>query len=250
MATITDLIYGTVLLPGVVPKLNYRSDIVQNVPRWIVAATRYITDTYPFEELCIIGPVVQLTLGVSEYDISTFLFTTVLEPISPITRFDSFVLYLPNPVNVGLASNPCIELKWRNMKVVQQLSRILGMPVMYTIYGAWNGFPYSGDQRVIVAMCPNNTWSVQASYQIKHPFIDGVTDIIRVPDAWLEVIVCTAALIGAEENRMTDNIQLLRAVLYGDPANPQKPGLINALVSSRAQFSNVNERMLNMVAEI
>lgn len=244
MATVNDMIFGNNLVPGVLPKLNNRSDIVQNVPRWIVSAIRYITDTYPFEELSVSGIPVNLTFNQEIYPIGTFA-DILNSPNQQITRFDSFILYLTTSLT-GF-NDASIELKWRSIKVVRQLSGIIGMPVMYTIYG--NQQILAG-QQVILAMKPNREWLVRASYQVKHPFVDGISDPVLLPDAWLEVVACTAALIGAEENRMTDNIQMLRAVLYGDPENPAKPGLIHALVSSRSQFSNVNERMLNMVSEL
>lgn len=243
MATITDMIMGTPLVPGVVPKLRYRSNVASDVPRWIVSAIRNITDSYTFEELSVPGPQINLVYGVPNYPISTFTNTNVF-----VTRFDSFVLWLNQNVPFSTPTNQTVslELKWRAMKTVKPLSSILGQPMFYTIYSA-NALS-AGSAEVYLGFCPNNTYLVQASYQQKHPFTDGINDPILLPDAWLEVVANAAALIGAQENAMSDLVQLIKIELYGDPEDPTQPGLVKRLINARAQMSNVNERQLTFIA--
>ena len=57
-----------------------------------------------------------------------------------------------------------------------------------------------------------------------------------------------AALIGAQENAMSDLVQLIKIELYGDPEDPTQPGLVKRLINARAQMSNVNERQLTFIA--
>jgi hypothetical protein len=244
MATVADMVNGNNLVPGVVPKMRYRSSVAADAPRWIVSAIRNITDDYAFEELSIPGPQVTLTAGLANYPISTFTTGSV-----KVTRFDSFVLWLnqfapftsPPPQNAV-----SLELKWRAMKTVKAYTSILGQPMYYTIYSETVQNP--GSAQVWIAFNPNNSYLCQASYQEKHPFTDGVSDTIRMPDAWLEIVACAAAEIGAQENAMTDILQLMRINLYGDPDDPRQPGLIKKLVTSRAQFSNVNERQITFIS--
>jgi hypothetical protein len=254
MAIVQDLIEGTNNNPSVVEKLNYLTSIeTTEVVRWIVSAVKNITDTFPFDELCLNNlPFVSLIPGQSLYTTS-FLCNGQNFNIS---RIDSFLWLVNTTFEVnqnanafgnGLpvitsGGNVCVELKWRSVKVVAANSQIPSTPVMYTTYGQSNSV--QGLTGVLVAFQPNQPYQVQLRPQIKHPFSDGLHDEIMVPDSWLEVIACSAALIGAQANRMADNIQTLRTVLYGDPKTGDL-GLIKPLVSSRAQMSNVNERMLN-----
>lgn len=244
MATIQDMINGTNLVPGVIPKMRYRSNITNDVPRWIVSAIRNITDKYTFEELSVPGQPVTFQQNVFVYPLSDFTSTNVY-----VTRFDSFKCQIStnvSPTAITGQTSVFLELKWRSIKTISPLTSIKGRPMFYTIYGALAQVPGSG--QVYIAFCPDNDYPCQAFYQRKHPFKDGLSDDILLPEAWLEVVACAAAEIGAQENAMTDILQLMRINLYGDPDNPREPGLIKALVSSRAQFSNVNERQLTFIS--
>lgn len=244
MAIINDMINGTNLVPGVIPKMRYRSNIVSDVPRWIVSAIRNITDKYTFEELSVPGPPTALEENQFVYPLSYFTNTD-----TNVTRFDSFKCQISTnvvPTSITGQTSVFLELKWRTIKTISPLTSIKGRPMFYTIYGAQVQTPGSG--QVYVAFCPDNDYPCQVFYQIKHPFTDGINDDIMLPDAWLEVVACAAAEIGAQENAMTDILQLMRINLYGDPTNPGEPGLIKALVSSRSQFSNVNERQLTFIS--
>jgi hypothetical protein len=107
-----------------------------------------------------------------------------------------------------------------------------------------------GSAQVFVAFCPNQDYPVQVKYQRKHPFSDGLHDEILLPEAWLEVVACLAAFIGAQENAMSDIMQLMKATLYGDPKDPTEPGLIKSLVEARSVYSNVNERQITFISGI
>lgn len=258
MATIRQLIDGSGVpgTPSVLAKLNYLSSIENGeAARWIVSVIKNITDTYPFDELCLNDlPFVSLNPGQSLYT-TTFLcagqnfnisridsFLWLVSSFGGIQNSSAFGNGLPTIVVGG---NTCVELKWRSIKVVAANAQVQSVPVMYTTYGQSSSV--QGLTGVLIAFQPNQPYQVQLRPQIKHPFTDGLNDEIQVPDAWLEVIASAAALLGAQENRMADQIKMLRMNLYGDPENPANPGLIKILTSSRAQMSNVNERMLNMM---
>ena len=247
MAIINDMINGTDLVPGVIPKLRYRSNVAADVPRWIVSALRNITDNYAFEELSIPGPQINLTPQLANYPVSFFVGATGTR----VTRFDSFVLFLnqftPFTTPPLTQSAVSLEIKWRAIKTVKPLTSILGQPMFYSVYSEQVLTP--GSAQVYIAFCPDKNYLVQASYQQKHPFATPASNsTIMLPDAWLEVLACSAALIGAEENAMTDIMQLMKVTLYGDPEDPTQPGSVKRLVSSRAQQSNVNERQLTFIA--
>ena len=258
MATVQNLIDGSGPpgTPSVLEKLNYLNSIENGeAARWIVSAIRNITDTYPFDELCLNNlPFVQLIVGQSLYPIAYLCAGQNFN----ISRIDSFLWQVSansgsqnsSAFGNGLPGNPsgtnvCVELKWRSIKVVAANSQIQATPIMYTTYGQSSSV--KGLTGILIAFQPNQPYLVQLRPQIKHPFVDGINDEILVPDAWLEVVACTAAMIGAQVNRMADNIKTLQVTLFGDPKNPGDPGLIKMLTSSRAQMSNVNERMLNMM---
>ena len=246
MATINDMITGTPLCPGVIPKMRYRSNITADVPRWIISAIRNITDQYDFDELSIPGPVTTLYQGQPTYHLRDFTQIQVY-----VTRFDSFKIQIggtgiANP-SLGTGNiSPFLELKWRSFKTISPLTTITGQPMFYTIYGTIAQIPGSG--YVFVAFRPDKNYVCHVFYQQKHPFTGDPSDPILLPDAWLEVVACAAAEIGAQENAMTDILQLMRVNLYGDPKDPQEPGLIKRLVSSRATMSNVNERQFTFIS--
>jgi hypothetical protein len=241
MASIQDLVTGNNNNPSVLAKLNYRSDILtQNVYRWIVSAINNTTDTYPFEELCETDPIfVPLIVGQSRYNMSYFLPPGAVNAGREVTRIDSFLLQLDQ------SSGTCFELKYRTIKVVNSLSQIMGTPVFYTVYGINTNV--KNIKQVLIAFSPQQAWNVQVVPQYKHGFSGGISDPIKVPDSWLEVIATAAAMIGADENRMTDRYAELKDMLYGNP-DKKMPGLIMPLISSRAQMGNVNERQLTFIA--
>lgn len=244
MAMIGDLIDGSdPQYPGVIPKLSSNSSVnTVDAQRWLVSAIRNITAVYSFDELCIYGPLTPLTIGVPLYNVGNFF------PVgynNKITRYDSFVLEV-TPSNAGNSS--FIPLKWRTLSFINPLSKISGMVLFYTNYGT-SGNINAGDQQILFAFNPVQNYNVQACFQGKHLFEPVITDtVVMVPDEWLDVIVGAAAMIGAEELRMSDKYQLLKSELYGDPDNRAEPGLIKHLMNARAQFSNVNERQFNFIS--
>ena len=245
MALINQLITGSSsLYPGVMPKLNNRSNINPiDCERWLVSAIRNITSTYPFEELCIDCPAVTLQQGVATYTVGYLTSTTGIY----FSRFDSFMLQV--------SGTTWIPLKWRTKNFVKPLSMIQGQPLYFTTYGATVANPAAvppvvGVQNVMVAFSPTQNYQAMVSAQRKFVPVDGSTDVVPVPDDWLDVIVAAAALIGAEENRMADKQTSLRVELFGDPKNDGEPGLIKRLISARAQASNINERQFNFMAGV
>ena len=246
MAMISDLIDGSdPQYPGVIPKLSSNSSISPtDVERWLVSAIRNITASYSFDELCIYGPYVPLVIGQALYTVDYFF------PVgysNKITRYDSFILQV-TPSNGSNSSY--IPLKWRTLSFINPLSQIQGMVLFYTNYGTSNGIAV-GKQQILFAFNPIQNYNVQACFQGKHEFATVIGDtVVMVPDEWLDVIVAAAAMIGAEELRMTDKQQQIKAELYGDPDSRAEPGLIKRLINARAQFSNVNERQFNFISGV
>lgn len=246
MATIANLIDGSdPQYPGVIPKLSSNSSVnTIDAQRWLVSAIRNITASYPFDELCVYGPLVPLTIGQNVYTVDTFL---PIGYINKVTRIDSFILQ----VSPGSSANTSfIPLKWRTVSFMLPLAQIDGMVLFYTDYGTSNVIT-PGKQQILFAFRPVQSYLVGAAFQGKHQFAPSIPDtIVMVPDEWLDVIVGAAALIGAEELRMSDKQGQLKQELYGDPDNRAEPGLIKRLVSARAQFSNINERQFNFISGV
>src|SRR5271169_3952794 len=142
MATITEMVNGSPLVPGVLPKLNYRSDITSgDAQRWIVSALRLVSSVFPFEELCFTGPVVNFTIGQAVYPISYFTSSSQF-----VTRIDSFWVQLspsPTPPVILVGNTTAVEMKYRAVKTVAPLATIIGLPIYYTIYGANASVPGS-----------------------------------------------------------------------------------------------------------
>jgi hypothetical protein len=93
-----------------------------------------------------------------------------------------------------------------------------------------------------VTPCPDRNYQVQSRYLRRHPIIDyfnaqGLlnTTPILLPTEWNEVIEWAAAMRGFAELLAFERAAEIRVMLFGDPKEPSRPGLISAIKSRRRQ---------------
>lgn len=207
-------------IPGVVDALQQRTDVSSVAPRYIRKAVIEITESYPFEELRTIGPTVSLTIGQAVYPVSFFL-----NPGEDYTMLDSFAVYVDYPTNSVVS-----PMNFKTPKAIEPMiaSATQGLPSRWTRYG----------QNIYIGPNPNQTYSVFARYQRRHPFPQDEAALgdarVFVPDSWQDIIEYAAAQRIAVVKRWTDQAKMLHDILYGDPEYQMsegkrgRPGLIAA----------------------
>jgi hypothetical protein len=234
------------LVPGVLRKLGNRTDVTPFVPFWIKDAVIELTESYPFEELKVTGPLLQFKTNVFEYPITYFTNNNEIPTIIN-SWYVSYSTTLPVPGATN-NNNTGRYLKFRTIPVLDVMSKISGVPSKWTRNG----------KNFIVGQAPNAAYATQMRYQREHPFLCSLfdasgllTQTIQMPASWSIIVEFEAAMIGAYENRMLDYAKMYHDVLYGDPEFQEtgrgNPGLIFSRTSNYDRDGSMNERQLQMV---
>ena len=236
------------LVPGVIEALQGKTNITpQQVATWLRKAILNITETYPFEELRVTGPLVNVGPGLgfqgSNY---AYLISYFLNPGDDYTLTEDPVIFLTpsQAMSVGLigtgsqtTSAVGYPMDYISPKGIQSLLFVPGgIPYKYTRYAQQFWF---GSQ-------PGNNYQVYLPYQVRHPFADGnlLASQLYFPTSWEMVMEYAAAIIGAHSNRWPDMVTYLRSVLYGDPKGNGEPGLIKALVPQNERDRDLSTRQM------
>lgn len=234
------------LMPGVKRKLGGRVDSDSVSSLWIKDAVKELTESYPFEELKVNGPVVNFSPGISEYLIT--FFTNNNERPTIINSWFVSSTSTISTVITGNSGNTGRYLKYRTIPVLDIMSKQLGPPSKWTRNGT----------KFIVGSAPDQNYATQMRYQREHPFLCDEFDpvalqqqTIQMPTSWSIIIEFQAAMIGATENRMLDYRNDYHSILYGDPdyrkTGRGNPGLIFGRTSNYDRDSSNNERQIQMV---
>lgn len=183
-----------------------------------------MTANYEFEELKVSGPVKPIGPGLG-YQGSNYAYPVsyFLNPGDDVTlTFDPTIFLTPSqaqqaglPINGGGA----YSMDYMSEKAIQTILFVPGgVPFKYTRHG--NQF-WFGTQ-------PGNVYQVYLPYQLRHPFDDEnlTASAVQIPSDWHEIAVIAAAERGAVKLRWNDQATYLHNILYGDPENPEKLGLI------------------------
>lgn len=232
-ATIGDL------LPGVQLALQNRSDInVYNPQKYIRDAIQELTLSNPYEELRVQGPMVQLTVGQYQYPVTFFM--NQGDDYSQIQALCIFT----NP-NTNTVAYP---LHYDTPAALETLVYIPGgLPAKWTRFGS----------SIWVGPQPNQTYTMFANYQRRHPFPAGATGAqlnsapVYMPVEWLEIVeYCAAYRLAAGPLRWMDGAKDLRTLLYGDPAADDRManlGLIKARSYQQQLDQRIHSRQLTPV---
>lgn len=221
------------LIPEVQGWLQNRADAseTQTNPtmrpsHWLRRALQEMTANYEFEELKVSGPLVNIGPGLGyrgsnyAYPVSYFL-----NPGDDVTlTFDPVIFLTPGQAQqAGLAvtstnQGGAYSMDYMSEKSIQTILFVGGgIPFKYTRHGNQLWF---GTQ-------PGSVFQVYLPYQLRHPFYpDLITSPVRIPSDWHEIAVIAAAKRGAVKMRWNDQASYLHNILYGDPENPEKLGLI------------------------
>lgn len=227
------------LVPEVVNALQQRTDVASLAPLYIKRATQEITESYPFEELRVTGPLVVLTPNNSIYPMSTFV-----NPGDDYTSPEVVAIYVDFPKNTVVST-----MKYRTPTAIEMMiaPATKGLPSRWTRFG----------DNIHVGPTPDRAYTMFIRYQIRHPFPQPSADAtsqlsapLYIPDTWEEIIVYAAAERIAIVKRWADQAKEMHDILYGDPEYVSseglrgRPGLIAARRFQVERDEKFNERQL------
>jgi hypothetical protein len=182
--------------------LGNRSDITARISRWIASGYRDIATTIPFETL--------------EQTDNTFLVPNVdtYDYLQGARAVKSITLGFP--AGVPQSWRP---LRKRNVKILDRYNT--STPGTPSIWAPFN-------QQYIIRNVPDNAYQLIVRYwmsvQIDPNDINNT--VIQVPDDWVEIVTYQAAMRGFMALLEPDKAAAIRTLLYGNPKQPDKPGLL------------------------
>lgn len=223
------------LIPEVQGWLQNRSDVneqqanpTMRPSHWLKRALQEMTANYEYEELKVTGPSKSIGPGLGyrgsnyAYPVSYFLnqgddVTLTFDPVIFLTPGQAQQVGLP--VTSSGNNGSVYSMDYMSEKSIQTILFVPGgIPFKYTRHG--NQF-WFGTQ-------PSSVYQVYLPYQLRHPFIEPnlIASPVMIPSDWHEVAVIAAAERGAVKLRWNDQSTYLHNILYGDPENPEKLGLV------------------------
>src|SRR5215475_5090308 len=140
------------LVPEVVNALQGRTDVSTLVPLYMKRTMQDLTDNYPFEELRVTGPTVNLTANLSTYQASFFL-----NPGDDYTIHSEFTLFIDFPVN---SVKQLVTYKTPAAIAVMTSASTTGIPSRWTRYGA----------QIFLGPTPQSPFSIFFRYQKRYTF--------------------------------------------------------------------------------
>jgi hypothetical protein len=97
--------------------------------------------------------------------------------------------------------------------------------------------------------CPDQNYQVQARVLRRHPIDndDIGSTIILIPREWNETLVLAAAIRGFTEVGEYEKATNIRSILYGDPRDSSRPGIIYSVKRKDQKENWRSEKRLNFV---
>lgn len=166
-----------------------------------------------FDELEVIGPVVNLTGGPQGTSVQEYPFSLFLPPGVYNTATLSVLLWSDPPQNTNR-----IAVFATNYQDADQITPFPGQPFKWYRYGDNIGF----------VPTPDKNYQVQARIYKQHPINDAAlsTTVVLIADDWREVLILAAVIRGFIELMEFEKAAKLKILLYGDPDKPDEPGLM------------------------
>ena len=218
------------ILPDVTLILQNRTDIKNYSPeRFAKKAIEELTLAYPFEELRVQGPMVQLQPNQYSYPVTYFL-----------NAGDDYSQ--TQGLMVFTATQVAYPLKYETPTGIQSILFIQGgLPSKWTRFG----------NQIWIGTQPNQPYTSYMIYQRRHPFQSGTSlgqSVIMMPPEWFEIVeYATAYRLAAGPLRWSDMATQLRNMLYGDPSDPSEPGLIKRRWYQQQMDERLHSRRINVV---
>jgi len=168
-----------------------------------------------FDELEVNGPLYSLTSGQQEYNADLFINTDDVN-----LNFLDFMIWMDPPTNINRR-----KLTQKHYQHIDMWRPVGSTPVDW----------YRFENTIGFNPVPNASFQVQARYYRLHPIDDSCLSAtpILLPRDWWEIIVMAAVERGYMELLEFEKANQVHVLLYGDPGNPTKPGLVASRLKRR-----------------
>lgn len=245
------------LVGPVIGKLRQRTEFASIIPYYAAVAILDLTENIEFEELKVTGPLTNFVQNQAEYPINKNPFTVH----DRLTFISSWFVYFDTSGVITPGISTGYEINKRDMRVVEPMSKILGIPSVYTLHG---------DKRnngvIVVGQMPDNPYACQMRYQREHPLnvskdlllqarsntsictTIGGTEIL-MPYDWTDIIVYYTAEKICDDVGMNEVGQNYHQKLFGykDKYGNDMPGLITVKQTPQERDSMFNSRAMRPV---
>lgn len=256
------------LVQPVVGKLRQRTEMTGVLPYYIAQAILDITENIEFEELKTTGPLSKFVQNQAEYPLVGY------DPLgkngnpfindtdAALTFIASWFVYFDTSGNITPGVSTGKEIDKRDLRVVEPMSKILGLPSLYTIHGS-----KKNNGKIIVGMMPDSPYACQMRYQKQHPFAIPYKYLLQaqsdpslanklgssevyLPDDWTDIIVYAAAEKACDDIGLTEIGMQYHQKLYGykDKHGNNMPGLITVRETAEERNTHFNSRAMRPVS--
>lgn len=255
------------LVNPVISKLRQRTEFASIIPYYAAVAILDITENIEFDELKVTGPLTNFVQNIAEYPIVGYdpngiIGNPFINAVDHrLTFIDSWFTYFDSSgvITPGLSTG--YELNARDLRVVEPLSKILGIPSVYCLHG-----DKKNKGVIIVGQMPNNPYACQMRYQREHPFnLDKELllqaqsntvlsarlgqSFIYMPNDWTDIIVYYTAEKICDDVGMNEVGMQYHQKLFGykDRLGNEMPGLITAKKTQQERQTGRNSRSIRPV---
>jgi hypothetical protein len=201
------------LADDVIIKVENRTSDVARARIWLRDAILEVSGNTEFrddfDELEVLGPTFNLTIGAQEY-----AFPVQLVPVGDFNLATlDIMLWIDPPTNL-------LRRKLRNTSY-QEADKF---QILNATPNSW----YRFGNTVGFIPVPDKTYQVQARLLRQHPINDSALEITQIllPRDWNEILCWSAAERGFAELLEYEKAAAIHAMLHGDPKYPERPGLI------------------------
>lgn len=255
------------LVQPVVYKLRQRTDLMSSMPYYIALAILDLTQNISFEQLKQTGPLANFIVNQAEYPVQGYDINGVTgNPFvsavdHKITFIDAWFVYFTPSGVITPGQSTGKEIDKRDLRVVEPMSKILGIPSLYTIHGA-----KTNNGKIIVGQMPDNPYACQMRYQRQHPFNipfgkvvnainnsvlsnDLAQSYVYMEDDWSDIVVMYAAEKCAMDVGMNEIAQTYHQALFGykDKYGSSMPGLVTVKQTGEQRNTGFNSRALRPI---
>lgn len=251
----------------VIGKIRNRTEFTGILPYYIALAILDLTENYQFAELETTGPLANFVPNLAEYPIQGYdpngiqgnPFINATD--HRLTFVKSWFIYFNTSGQITPGIDTGYEINKRALRVVEPMSKILGIPSVYTFFG-----DKRNKGKIIVGQMPDNPYACQMRYQKEHPFdlpkskfmqAHGDPELAAIlgnsevwmPYDWTDIIVYYSAEKVCDDVGMNEIAMNYHQKLFGykDKRGSEMPGLITEKIPSEERNALFNSRAMKPV---
>lgn len=255
------------LVGPVIGKIRQRTEFTAIIPYYISIALLDLTENIEFEELKVTGPLANFVQNIAEYPIKGYDKNGIQgNPFINATDhratfINSWFVYFDTSGQITPGVSTGFEINKRDLRVVEPMSKILGIPSVFTIHG-----DKKNKGVIIVGQMPDNPYACQMRYQREHPFnvskgnlLKAQSDLqmasmlgaseIFMPDDWTDIIVYYTAEKICDDVGMNEIAMNYHQKLFGykDKQGSEMPGLVTVKKTAEQRNTEFNSRAMRPI---